>query len=90
MIQQTITAKKTFKLHIPLGVVNLLAVFSEKLAGAFNKTSVLNKEKLNELTAANWCCDINTLRSDLGFSPKYNLQQGLEETITWCKQNQWL
>lgn len=89
-IVKKITAKRTFKLHIPLGVVKLLAVFSEKVAGAFNKTSVLNKEKLNELTAANWCCDINKLKSELGFSPKYNLQQGLEETITWCKQNQWL
>lgn len=89
-IVKKITAKKTFKLHIPLGVVNLLAIVSEKVAGAFNKTSVLNKEKLNELTAANWCCDINKLKSELGFSPKYNLQQGLEETITWCKQNQWL
>lgn len=83
-------AIKTFKIHIPLSIVNLLAIVSEKVAGFFNKTSVLNKEKLNELTAANWCCDISRLRSELNFLPKYNLQQGLEETINWCKENKWL
>lgn len=83
-------SNKTFKIHIPLRIVNLLAILSEKGSGLLNKTSVLNKEKLNELTAANWCCDISRLRSELRFSPQYNLQQGLEESINWYKANQWL
>ena len=83
-------SNKTFKIHIPLSIVNLLAILSEKGSGLLNKTSVLNKEKLNELTAANWCCDISRLRNELGYSPQYNLQQGLEESINWYKANQWL
>ena len=83
-------SNKTFKIHIPLSIVNLLAILSEKTSGLLNKTSVLNKEKLNELTAANWCCDISRLRSEMGYKPQFNLQQGLEETIQWCKTNQWL
>ncbi|MCY7420990.1 MAG: NAD(P)-dependent oxidoreductase [Chitinophagaceae bacterium] len=83
-------SNKTFKIYIPLTIVNLLAVLTEKGAGLLNKTSVLNKEKLNELTAANWCCDISRLRNEMGYSPQFNLQQGLKETIQWCKTNQWL
>jgi len=82
--------KKTFKFHLPLGAVKVLALALEKTYSFLNKTPALNREKLNELTAANWICDIEKARMELGFKPVYNLQKGLEETMQWYKQEKWL
>jgi nucleoside-diphosphate-sugar epimerase len=54
------------------------------------RTPVLNRDKLRELTAANWTCSIKEPQEDLGFAPKYDLATGLAETIAWYKANKWL
>lgn len=81
---------KTLKFHLPYDFVKGLAILLEKGYGYVNKTSVLNKEKLNELTAINWCCDISKAQAELGFSPEYNLEQGLKESLNWYRTNHWL
>jgi nucleoside-diphosphate-sugar epimerase len=54
------------------------------------KMPALNREKLRELTAANWHCSIATARRDLGFVPRYDLEKGLALTLAWYRQQQWL
>jgi len=80
--------KKTFKLEIPLSIVKIIAGLLESISK--DKTPTLNKEKLNELTAGNWNCSIEKARQDFGFTPQYNLETGIEETIKWYKKNNWL
>ncbi|RZM25662.1 MAG: NAD(P)-dependent oxidoreductase [Pedobacter sp.] len=82
--------KKTFKFHLPVAVVNLMASAMELLYRGSAKTPTLNKEKMQELTAVNWACDISAIRAGLGFRPQYNLALGLTETLNWYKQNNWL
>lgn len=82
--------KKTFKFHIPVFLVSFLAVVMEKIYSNRDAVPTLNKEKMNELTALNWICSIEHARKDLAFKPAYNLDQGLEETVRWYKQNNWL
>ncbi len=55
---KSVLQKKTLKLHIPLIVVKALASILETTYGWFSKTPTLNVEKLNELIAVNWCCNI--------------------------------
>ena len=83
-------SKKTFRFHLPLTIVKGVAVLMETTYALLNKTAVLNKEKLNELTAMNWCCDISKLKSDLQFEPRFDLEAGLRETLEWYKANGWL
>ncbi len=83
-------AKKTVRFHIPHNMVAGIAVLMQKGYSLFNKTSVLNKEKLNELTAVNWCCDISKVKNELNFRPQYDLEKGLQKTLDWYKTNQWL
>lgn len=82
--------KKTLKFHLPVAGVSLLASCMDRLYANSNSTPALNKEKMSELTAANWACDISKLQEDLNFAPKFNLEQGLEETLSWYKKNNWL
>ncbi len=88
-ITKNVLGRKTIKFHLPMTVVKGLAVLLEKTYGILDKTPALNVEKLNELTAANWCCSIEKAQRNLNYNPAYNLQQGLKEALEWYKQNQW-
>jgi nucleoside-diphosphate-sugar epimerase len=82
--------KKTLKFHLPVAAVAVLAALMERLYKNSAASPALNKEKMNELTAVNWACSINRVRDDLGFSPQYNLEAGVLETVNWYKENKWL
>lgn len=88
-ITKNVLNKKTLKFHLPLTVVKGLAIVLEKTYSFLDKTPALNLEKLSELTAVNWCCDIEKAKNKLDFKPAYNLQQGLKEALEWYKLNQW-
>ncbi len=81
---------KTIKFHLPVNFVKLIAGISQKYSSLSNKASALNVEKLNELMAVNWSCDIELAKTDLGFYPQYNLKTGIPETLKWYKSNKWL
>lgn len=89
-ITKEILSKKTWRLHLPHYLVKTLALVLERTYGMMNKTPALNIEKLNELTAVNWCCDIKKAKNELSFNPAYTLQQGLKESFEWYKENKWL
>lgn len=82
--------KNTLRLHLPHGMVKGLAFTLEKLYAWRGKTPVLNREKLQELTAINWQCSIEKAKAHLGFRPKYLLDKGLRETLQWYKEHKWL
>jgi nucleoside-diphosphate-sugar epimerase len=82
--------KKTLRFHLPIAGVSLVASLMEKIYANSNQTPALNKEKMAELTAINWACDINPLKTELSFEPKFNLERGLKETLLWYKENKWL
>lgn len=88
-ITKNVLNKKTFKIHLPLQIVKGLAAVLETTYGIFGKIPALNVEKLNELTAINWCCDIDKAKQNLNYNPVYNLQYGLKEALEWYKLNNW-
>jgi UDP-glucose 4-epimerase len=87
--RKTLTGK-TFKFHISVNFMKLVATLAEKVSNLKGEAPILNREKLNELTAVNWICSIEQAKKDMGFEPEYNLNKGVTETINWYKQNNWL
>lgn len=81
---------KTLTVQIPVGIIKGVAWCLDRSYGWFNKVPTLNLDKVKELTAANWICSIQNLERDFGFQPKYTLENGIQETITWYKKNNWL
>ena len=87
---KSLMQKKTMKFHLSRNMVNTLAVTLENVYGLLHKIPALNKEKINELSAANWICNINKAKKELGFQPVYNLEAGLRESLDWYKEFNWL
>lgn len=89
-IFRKVMRKRALRFHIPYAVVKGVAELSQSLYKNSKNTPVLYPERLNELTAENWGCDITKLRLGLGFRPSYNLETGLTESLLWYKENNWL
>lgn len=82
--------KRTIPLRIPKGLVSFLAFASESFWKLLGKTAVLNTEKAKEITQRYWGLDVSKAKAELGFSPRYDLEKGAEETVRWYKEKGWL
>ncbi len=60
-------------------------------AGIFPRSpAAFYLDKLREMSHKYWVCDIGRARAELGFSPRYELNRGLVETIEWYRAAGWL
>lgn len=82
--------KRTFKFHLPVALVALMASFMDFIYTNRKATPTLNKEKMAELTAINWACSIEAAKRELGYRPEFNLEKGIIQTVKWYKLNNWL
>ena len=89
-IVKKILAKKAVRFHLPMSVIKVLFFVVEKVNRSMNKAGAVSIEKLNELAAINWVCDISKVKNELGFEPKFDLEKGLQATVDWYKENKWL
>ncbi|RMG87782.1 MAG: NAD(P)-dependent oxidoreductase [Bacteroidetes bacterium] len=78
------------RLTVPAFLAKMAAVGVELVAKMGGRYPVFNREKVAELTAQNWKCDIDPLVEDFNFHPEYDLEEGLKETIAWYRENKWL
>lgn len=80
--------KKTIKITLPITFLRLIIFISAKVNK--RKPSILNEDKLNELVAESWNCDISKLKNDFDFKAQFNLESGMKHTIKWYKINKWI
>ncbi len=82
--------KKTIRVVIPASFIKPIAFSIEKISSLLGTTATFNRERAKEFEAINWSCEIAPLKNDLNFSPEYNLESGMRETISWYKKEHWL
>jgi len=90
LVKETIGKKHVLSLKVPLWLLKGISAIAESISKLTKKPSTLNRDKYKIMKQRNWECDIVPLAEDLGFSPKYNLQKGLEKSVEWYKDNKWL
>ncbi len=77
----------TLKLKLPVSLVRIMAILSEKMSSLSGNYPALNLEKVKELECMSWECDISNLKEDINYQAEYNLSEGLKETIGWYKSH---
>jgi dihydroflavonol-4-reductase len=77
----------TLKLKLPVSLVRIMAILSEKMSSLSGNYPALNLEKVKELECISWECDISNLKEDINYQPAYSLSEGLKETIEWYKSH---
>ena len=73
-----------------LQLVKFLSDMHEKLLQLKGKASMFNSDKINELHAESWNCDVTPIKEDFQFEPKFTLDEAIKETIAWNLKNNYL
>lgn len=81
-----------FVIHFrcPLFVLKVVSLLAEFWAKQRRTTSTLNSDKYKIMKQRNWQCDLTPAIEELDFSPEYDLERGVKETIAWYKEKGWL
>jgi len=62
-----------------------------EIAGAIRGTAtIMNRQKVREAVQKYWTCDLAPAQKDLGFSAQVPLEQGLERTWKWYREQKWI
>ncbi len=81
---------KARTIKIPYSAAYLIGLLSEAASLFASGPTILNRQKVREAVQRYWLCDTAAAKKDLGFETKYPLQQGLENTWRWYRDNNWL
>ena len=90
LLQKELGDPFVIRFACPLPLLRLISFVAEKVAGWFGKSSTLNTDKYRIMRQRNWRCDTARLRTELGFTPRWLLPDGVRETVAWYKANGWL
>lgn len=82
-----IMGRRTFRIPLPKKILYLYAFLLENIV---DKPTVLNRERVVELSQKYWICDSSKIRRELGFKPQYSIEEGVRETLNWYIENRWL
>ena len=55
----------------------------------FDSKVAIHRQKVDEMFES-WVCSSEKARKDFGFETKKTLEQGVNETIAWYRQNKWV
>ena len=89
-VRQALGKKRTLRLRLPLGLVRRVAGIAEEIGRWQKRPSPLSRDKIPELAAENWHCDVSPLFDETGFQPKFDLYSGMADTIRWYREKGWL
>jgi len=82
--------RTTTLMTFPIGLVKTIAAITGNFSRLTGRVSILNTDKVNELKCLNWLCNVEPLKKDLQFEPKFDLKAGMHETLKWYKLYKWL
>jgi dihydroflavonol-4-reductase len=81
---------RAVKIRVPIFVVNLVALIAELFSLLHREGPLLNRQKARELSKPCWACDWSKARDELGYRPMISLEEGLQETVSWYREQGWL
>jgi len=68
----------------------VIALFMEISAIITRRNTILNREKMLEINKPYWVISPRKAKQDFNYSTQYPLHQGIENTLRWYRENNWL
>lgn len=82
--------KRAIWLTIPLWAAPSIAKLIESLARARGETALLSRQKVIELVQPAWTCDDTPFRRETNYKERYQLIDGMAQTVDWYKKSGWI
>jgi len=75
---------------VPGRLARAVALGFETVAALRHTSTSLNRERVLELAQRRWVCDPSRAITELGFTPRITIAQGIPETVAWYRDARWL
>lgn len=82
--------RKALNLRLPHWLVYSVAAVAQFFAMFSKKAATFNLEKARDFVQTAWTCDVSKAKNDLGFQQSISIEEALQDTIEWYKENKWL
>jgi len=82
--------KRLISVWLPVTLASLAASCSGLVARIKKKPAKLNRSKVLDIMQEGWVADTSKAKERLAFQVSYSLDQGIEETVAWYRENKWL
>lgn len=82
--------KKSIQILIPKFIANFMAFLAEWNSKLCSKSTILSRDKLNELRAINWKVSNEKLVKQTGIKTFISLEEGIYKTYNWYIENGWI
>lgn len=89
-ISKNILGKKVLKISIPLPFLYISAFFSDIIAKIIRTPSIFNLQKVAEFKEQYWTCTSKKAHDLINFKTEYTLEDALNLTLNWYKNNGYL
>lgn len=77
-------------LSVSAGAARPIAIACEIGARISKRAAVLNRERVREISQERWVCDASRAVEEIGFEPEYPIGRGVDETVRWYREVEWL
>jgi nucleoside-diphosphate-sugar epimerase len=85
-----IMKKNAFSISVPYPVAYGVAFVIEVFSTLRKKPSILSRQKMKEIQEPFWVISNQKIKSELGYSSKVSLEEGLKMGYDWYKEQNWL
>ena len=82
--------RKALMVRFPDFAMMTLAALAQFGAKFASRPNILNLDKVNEILKPHWICSPKKIMDELGFQSHISLEDGLQSTYEWYKQEGWL
>ena len=82
--------KRCVTFSIPIWLLNAVSFFSVLYSKLNQKAALLNGDKVKEIKQGSWLCSNRLAKTELGFSPRIDLDEGMRSTAAWYKKMGWI
>ena len=89
-VAAAVLKKKCRRVKVPRGLFLVFSLFSEAGYHLTGKPGVFSLEKYRDLVQPGWLANVGKAAEILSFSPRYSLEQAVEETVAWYIDQKWL
>jgi nucleoside-diphosphate-sugar epimerase len=75
---------------VPGRLARAVALAFEAVAALRRTSTSVNRERVLEIAQRRWVCDPSRAITELGFTPRITIAQGIPETVAWYRDARWL
>ena len=87
---KAVMGKRVLNVPIPQPIAYGVAGVMELISRINGRPSILNRQKILEVSAGYWVFSSEKMRQQLGYQTEISLEKGLRDTYQWYVENKWL